>query len=62
MYKYDKIGVAVFAIVWFGTGVYWLLSQPKQHVIVYDCSRAETAPEFPIDAKEECRKYRSGRI
>jgi hypothetical protein len=28
----------------------------------YNCSLAEISPDFPIEAKELCRKQRSGRV
>lgn len=64
MYKQNlsNIALAIFTIAWFAGGFYYLMSLPKREVIVYDCAVAETSPEYPQQVKDECRKYRSGRI
>jgi hypothetical protein len=58
----SQIAVGIFGLIWFGVGIYFLMSQPKHGVVVYDCSMAEISPDYPIKVKEECRKVQSGRI
>ena len=58
----SNIGVAIFAAAWFAFGYYFVLTQPKQSVIVIDCSLAEISPDFSPQMREACRKARSGRI
>lgn len=42
--------------------VYWGVTTFTPQQKVYNCDLAEISPDFPIKAKEECRKLRSGRI
>jgi hypothetical protein len=58
----SNILIGIFAAGWFGLGLYFIMSQPKGNVKVYDCSLAEISPDFPVAVKEECRKTRSGRF
>lgn len=63
MKKYlSPIAVGVFAALWFGVGLYFIMSQPKHGVVVYDCSIAEISPDYPVAVKEQCRKALSGRL
>jgi len=64
MFKEYKsaIAVGIFGVIWFGVGIYFLMSQPKHGVVVYGCSMAEISPDYPMKVKEECRKVQSGRI
>jgi hypothetical protein len=52
----------ISALAVFGLGLYFIMSQPKHGVVVYDCSIAEISPDFPPKVREECRKKTSGRI
>lgn len=61
-YAPADIGVVIFAAIWFGYGLYWLSTQPKQTVKVIDCSLVEISPDFTPEVREACRKARSGRI
>lgn len=58
----SQIAVGIFAIIWFGAGIYWLMSQPKHGVVVIDCSLVEISPDYTTAMREACRKARSGRI
>lgn len=63
MKKYaSQIAIGLFAALWFGGGLYFIMSQPKHEVRVIDCSLTEISPDYPIEIKEACRKARSGRI
>jgi hypothetical protein len=62
MFNKNTIAIGIFACIWFFGGIYFLMSQPKSTVKVYDCSLSEISPDFPTAAKEECRKHRSGRL
>lgn len=55
----SNILLGIFAIAWFGFGLYWITSQPKQSVVVYNCDISEISPDFPIEAKERCRALRA---
>jgi hypothetical protein len=55
----SNILLGVFAITWFGVGLYWISSQPKHEVVVYNCELSEISPDFPIEAKERCRVLRA---
>lgn len=35
---------------------------PRKSEVVYNCSLAEISPDFPIEAKEGCRKLRMDKI
>ncbi len=35
---------------------------PRKHEVVYNCQLAEISPDFPIEAKEGCRKLRMDKI
>lgn len=35
-----------------------ILFSPKQREVVYNCSIAEISPDFPVEAREACRKLR----
>jgi hypothetical protein len=39
-----------------------LAKQADNRTIRIDCSIAEISPDIPVEAKELCRKHRSGRI
>lgn len=39
--------------------IYWIGTHPP---VKYDCSLAETNPDYPIAAKEECRKLRAENV
>jgi hypothetical protein len=58
----NAIALGIFAILWAAGGIYFIMSQPKHGVVVYDCSLAEISPDYPISVKEQCRKALSGRI
>lgn len=55
----SNILLGIFAIAWFGFGLHWIMSQPKQSVVVYNCELSEISPDFPIEAKERCRVLRA---
>ncbi len=55
----SNILLGIFAIAWFAGGLYWLVSQPKREVVVYNCELSEISPDFPIEAKERCRVLRA---
>jgi hypothetical protein len=57
-----QIAVGAFALIWAFACLYFIISQPKHGVQVIDCRIAEISPDIPVDAKEQCRKARSGRI
>jgi hypothetical protein len=58
----SEIAVGIFAIIWFVAWFYWLSQQPNHGVKVIDCSLVEISPDFTPEAREACRKARSGRI
>lgn len=62
--NWNNVLLVIFATAWFVGGMYWLTIQPKQEVVVYNCSLSEISPDFPIEVREECRKLRaqSGRF
>lgn len=51
----EKIFVAVVVI----GSIVFLLFTPAPKGKVYDCSLAEISPDYPIDVKEQCRKFRA---
>jgi hypothetical protein len=54
-----SIGLLI-AVLTFGYFVY--MDTPRQNGYkVYDCSLAEISPDFPIEAKEACRKLRANK-
>jgi hypothetical protein len=58
----STIAIGIFAALWFALGIYWLMSQPKHGVVVYDCRLSEISPDYPVAVKEQCRKANSGRL
>ena len=51
----------VVFVIMIGTLI-WAARQADKRTIRIDCSIAEISPDIPVEAKELCRKYRSGRI
>jgi hypothetical protein len=47
-------------IFWF-TALVGIVSSTQNDGHYYDCSIAEISPDFPIEAREECRRLRSVR-
>ena len=43
-------------------GILYLARSADNRTIRIDCSVAEISPDIPVEAKELCRKHRSGRI
>lgn len=56
----DKIIVAVLIIIVALIMIYSDVGSNR--VVVYDCRIAEISPDFPIKAREECRKLRMEHI
>ena len=52
------IPISFVAGLWFVV----LSSMPKNGTIKINCDIAEISPDIPVEAKELCRKARSGRI
>ena len=48
----------------FVVGIWFVVlsSMPKHGVVRINCDIAEISPDIPVEAKELCRKARSGRI
>lgn len=57
--NYVEIAVAANIIIGVAT-VFWFL--PKPDSVRYDCSISEISPDFPVEAKEACRKLRANKI
>ncbi len=55
----SNILLGIFAIAWFAGGLYWLTTMPARQVVVYNCELAEISPDFPPQAREECRRLRA---
>jgi hypothetical protein len=56
----DKL-VIVLLIILVVLSFYYTLTDDNREV-VYDCRMAEISPDFPLKAKEECRKLRMEHI
>lgn len=59
--KNEFIIVTIISIILIAFIAYQYKIHDKFHVVVYDCRMAEISPDFPIEARNQCRKL-SGRI
>ena len=58
--KREIIGILVVVIGLLITIPIIFLSLPKKgDVIVYNCTISEISPDFPLEAKEQCRRLRA---
>jgi hypothetical protein len=59
-----QIYVAIFAIIWAGICLYIIDGKLTHRTVTYDCRLSEISPDFPPEARDQCRKMRaaSGRI
>jgi hypothetical protein len=57
--KTKLILISIATIISFVLAIKYI---PQQREIVYNCSIAEISPDFPIKAREQCRKLNAERI
>lgn len=62
MFKNPWLFAPVVVFVLMMTALVWTARQADKRTIRIDCSIAEISPDVPVEAKELCRKMRSGRI
>lgn len=59
----EHIGLTIFAIAWFGFGIYFLFGYLERPTVIrYNCDLAEISPDFPEQVKEQCRELKRGRV
>lgn len=62
MFKYIWLVFPAVVFILMMSVLVWTARQADQRTIRIDCSIAEISPDIPVEAKELCRRYRSGRI
>jgi hypothetical protein len=60
MPQWQDMVLIVMVAMLFGAGTYFALNETRDYKI-YDCNLAEISPDFPIQAKEACRKLRANK-
>ena len=58
--QWQDVVTMILSVALICAGAYFYLNE-QNHYKIYDCNLAEISPDFPIQAKEACRKLRANK-